>query len=238
MEHPAIVSACAFLAVMMLITWSGYRFIYKPGRLLSQLGRPLSGPAPAATLGHGDEPQASTIVAVLHNIGRRMPSSEAEVATLRTDLIRAGFRSETAAPVFYGLRIITTLVMLCLAIMLEGHMPDNPVMTRGAHGFRVRRRLDSAALLPGKEGCQAAGGYPAFAPRCARSAGGLGGSRTGSGPGHSARGARAAGQPSGVERGDVAGHAGNAGGQTAFRRVAQSGESGRASRKSRSSSRF
>ena len=128
MEHPAIVSACAFLAVMMLVTWSGYRYIYKPGRLLSQLGRPLSGPAPATTLSHGDEPQANTFVAVLHNLGRRMPSSEEETATLRADLIRAGFRSETAGPVFYGLRIITTLVMLCLSIALEGHMPDNPVM--------------------------------------------------------------------------------------------------------------
>jgi tight adherence protein C len=127
MDHPALVSVCAFLAVMMLITWSGYRFVYKPGRLLSQLGRPLAGPSSIALSG-SDTPQANTIIAVLHNIGRRLPSSESESATLRTDLIRAGFRSDNASPVFYGLRIITTMVMLCVALMLESRMPDNPVM--------------------------------------------------------------------------------------------------------------
>ena len=43
-----------------------------------------------------------------------MPSSEAEVANLKMDLMRAGFRGDNALPVFYGLRIIATLVMLCL----------------------------------------------------------------------------------------------------------------------------
>jgi tight adherence protein C len=128
MDHPAIVSACAFLAVMALISWSGYRFVYKPGRVLSQLGRPLIGATPGSSLGRDDEPQASTVIAVLHNIGRRLPSSEAEVATLRTELIRAGFRSEAAAPVFYGLRIITTIALLSVALMLQGSLPDNPVM--------------------------------------------------------------------------------------------------------------
>ena len=52
------------------------------------------------------EPEASTLVTVLHQIGSRIPSSEAEAATLRTELIRAGFRSENAAPVFYGIRIV------------------------------------------------------------------------------------------------------------------------------------
>ena len=37
MEHPAIVSACVFLALMMLISWIGYRFVYKPSRLLRHL---------------------------------------------------------------------------------------------------------------------------------------------------------------------------------------------------------
>ena len=128
MDHPLLVSVCAFLSVMMLITWSGYRFIYKPGRLLSQLGRPVIGEMPGVAARPDDDPHASRIVAVLHTLGQRIPSSEAEVANLHTDLIRAGFRSERAMPVFYAVRIITTVVMLCLALLLEGRMPDNPVM--------------------------------------------------------------------------------------------------------------
>ena len=70
-----------------------------------------------------------------------MPSSEAEVATLKADLIRAGFRSENAVPVFYGLRIISTLVMLVLCIDdASRSMPPNPMMKHGADGFGLRRR--------------------------------------------------------------------------------------------------
>jgi len=57
-----------------------------------------------------------------------MPSSDQDVATLKADLIRAGFRSETAAPVFYGLRIITTLAMLTLSFVMLAKMPSTPMM--------------------------------------------------------------------------------------------------------------
>ncbi len=128
MDHPVFVSVCAFLAVMMIITWSGYRFVLKPGRVLRQLGAPVIDGMRGGLVQPGGGGQATTVVAVLQNLGRRMPSSEAEVATLRTELIRGGFRSESAVPVFYGLRIITTLMMLVVSLMLESHMPENPVM--------------------------------------------------------------------------------------------------------------
>lgn len=128
MDHPVFVSVCAFLAVMMIITWSGYRFVLKPGRVLRQLGAPVIDGVRGGLVQPGGGGQATTVVAVLQNLGRRMPSSEAEVATLRTELIRGGFRSESAVPVFYGMRIITTLMMLVVSLMLESHMPDNPVM--------------------------------------------------------------------------------------------------------------
>ena len=57
--------------------------------------------------------------AALFGAGGRRPQA---------DLIRAGFRSENALPVFYGLRIITTLVMLVLCIHAGAKMPPNPVM--------------------------------------------------------------------------------------------------------------
>lgn len=128
MDHPVFVSVCAFLAVMMITTWCGYRFLYKPGRLIRQLGNPVIADPQQALLQQTASAQGSTVVTVLHNLGRRIPSSEAEVATLRTELIRGGYRSENSVAVFYGLRIVTTLAMLCFSLMLEPHMPPNPVM--------------------------------------------------------------------------------------------------------------
>ena len=127
MESPILFSVCAFLMLMVLLTWVGYRIFYKPGKMLKQLGRPVI-TTQRVVDDTGDEPAASTLVTVLHQIGSRIPSSEAESANLRSDLIRAGFRSESAAPVFYGLRIVTTLLMLALSLMLEPKMPPNPVM--------------------------------------------------------------------------------------------------------------
>jgi tight adherence protein C len=126
MDSPILFSLCAFLMLMVLMTWVGYRIFYKPGKMLRQLGRPVI--TAHRVIDDGDEPAASTLVTVLHQIGSRIPSSEAESANLRGDLIRAGFRSESAAPVFYGLRIVTTMAMLILSMTLEPRMPANPMM--------------------------------------------------------------------------------------------------------------
>ena len=38
MEHPIILTACAFLMMMIGLTWCGYRLYYRPGRFMKQLG--------------------------------------------------------------------------------------------------------------------------------------------------------------------------------------------------------
>ncbi len=130
MEHPAIFALVAFLMLMVILSWVGYRLIYKPGKFMRQLGRPVI-TAVAQHAIDGSDAEPSTIVTILHTLGSRVPSSEEEVATLKADLIRAGFRSENALPVFYGVRIVVTLVMLVLCIMMESKMPPNPVMKLG-----------------------------------------------------------------------------------------------------------
>src|SRR5262249_8789749 len=39
-----------------------------------------------------------------------------------------GYRSDGAALVFYGLKIVATLVMLFVALLMQNKLPDNPVM--------------------------------------------------------------------------------------------------------------
>lgn len=114
--------------LMVLLTWVGYRVFYKPGKFLRQLGNPVIHAARTHLKDDGAEPEGSTIVTLLHQIGSKIPASEAESATIKAELVRAGFRSENAAPVFYGVRIITTLLMLVLSLMMEAKMPPNPMM--------------------------------------------------------------------------------------------------------------
>ena len=129
MLHPLLLSIFAFLMLLVAVSGVGYRIFYKPGKFMRQLGAPvITADARQRVVDAEYEPASSTVVTFLHHIGTKVPSSDAEVATLKTDLMRAGFRSENALPVFYGTRIVATLALLIISMALEPKMPDNPVM--------------------------------------------------------------------------------------------------------------
>lgn len=129
MENPLLFAVFAFLTLMVAMTGVGYRLYYKPGRMLRQLGNPVITDERTRIISDVAEPQTSTIVTVLTSIGSKIPSSETEVATLRTDLLRAGYRSERALPIFYTARIFSTIVMMCVGLAIQARMPANPAMT-------------------------------------------------------------------------------------------------------------
>jgi tight adherence protein C len=138
MEHPLLISICAFLMLMVLVSWMGYRSFYKPGKFLKQLGSPvITDAARRRATDETGESEPSTVVSLLRRIGSQVPSSETEAATLRTELIRGGFRSDSAPAVFYGLRIVSTLIMLGLSVTLQSRMPDNPAMKMALLGMGV-----------------------------------------------------------------------------------------------------
>jgi tight adherence protein C len=130
MDNPLLFAICAFLTVMVAMTGIGYRLYYKPGRILRQLGTPVitEGPRVGLTEPSGEQ-QPSVVVTLLTSIGSKIPSSETEVANLKTDLVRAGYRSEKALPVFYAARIGSTLAMMLVGLMMQAKMPPNPAMT-------------------------------------------------------------------------------------------------------------
>jgi len=131
MESPILFSVCAFLMLGLILSWVGYRLVYKPGKFMRQLGNPVITADSQRILDKTSESEGSTVVTFLHHLGNRVPSSDTEVAALKADLMRAGFRSESALPVFYGVRILATLVMLFLCVMIEAKMPPNPMMKMG-----------------------------------------------------------------------------------------------------------
>jgi tight adherence protein C len=131
MNHPIALATLTFLALMMVMTWAGYRVFFKPGRFLKQLGNPVIGDDIQRAIAIDAEAQPSTLVTVLRQIGSHVPSSPVETADLRTQLIQAGYRSESAPTVLYGLKIVAILALLVPCTMLESSMPPNPVMKLG-----------------------------------------------------------------------------------------------------------
>jgi len=129
MEHPLVLTVCAFLMMMIGLSWCGYRLYYRPGRFMRQLGSPVITDE-RGRFGVAD-PSASEsngLVTFLQNLGTKVPTSEADTANLKALLIQAGFRSEHSTSVFYGIRFIGVAVMLVLCLMLSGSLPANPAL--------------------------------------------------------------------------------------------------------------
>jgi tight adherence protein C len=124
-------TVCAFLMMMIGLTWCGYRLYYRPGRFLKQLGSPVITDERGRFAATTEEVEAepSGLVTFLQNLGAKMPASEADSATLKTLLTQAGFRSEHALSVFFGVRLIGAAVMLALCLLMSSSMPSaNPMM--------------------------------------------------------------------------------------------------------------
>ena len=130
MGNPLLFVIAVFLATMVVLTWVGYRIYQRPGRALRQLGNPVI-TTTVDVVADGMEPRTSTVVTFLQNIGTKIqPTGDTEAATLRTQLIQAGFRHEHAGPVFYGIRIVATVTVLILTVAMTARMPNaNPGMT-------------------------------------------------------------------------------------------------------------
>ncbi|HUP04386.1 MAG TPA: type II secretion system F family protein [Bryobacteraceae bacterium] len=145
MEHPLLLAICTFMLVLVAISGAAYRLVYRRGRLLRQLGTPVIAEAVGRrSVETPVEANGSAVLTVLHQLGSRMPSSDADLAALRGQLIRGGFRSDNASPIFYGMRLVATAVMLAGALLLEGQLPPNPPMRMAFIGIS----LASGWILP------------------------------------------------------------------------------------------
>lgn len=138
MQHPLLFSICAFLMLLVVITGIGYRFFYKPGKFLRQLGVPvIVESARRQLLTEPNQAEPNSMAGILRHLGSRVQSSVSETASLRTELARAGYRSEAALPVFNGMRIIGAAVMFLFCLVLQRGAPPNPAMKVAIVGFGV-----------------------------------------------------------------------------------------------------
>ena len=194
MEHPHYSRSCAFLMLMVRHHLGGL----PPGLQARQVSEPARHAGDHRRFGARAGPPTRRAGGqhrghVPQQLGSHVPSSEAEVATLQADLMRAGFRSENAAAgVFRHAHHGHSVACWCCASCWKPSMPPNPVMKIGlmvsgcGAGWILPRFFLEKKVTKRQEILRL------VAARRAGSAGGLGGSRPGPGPGHPARGARTA----------------------------------------------
>lgn len=113
-----------FTALAAAISWVGYSYYARPARILDQLG-------PNVLPGSMTLPPPSTesgIVRIFQVIGKQMPISPADATLLRRDMIAAGFRSDRAIAVLYGMKIVLGIGLTALAFIMRSHVPNAGVV--------------------------------------------------------------------------------------------------------------
>ena len=111
-----LLSAVLFLILTSVIALYGYRAYVRPARFFEQLSSDSGkeGAKPAAT--------RTSAVRVMGNIGATVPVSTQDATVARRYLTAAGFRSERALGVYYGIKVTSCAVTLTAALFLISHM--------------------------------------------------------------------------------------------------------------------
>jgi tight adherence protein C len=122
-----LISVVLFIFLMGAISVFGYRRYARPGRVYDQLGVPGSG-AGGDLVSLPGAPEQSVVVKITQQIGAKVPISPQGVSAARRYLVAAGYRSEPAAKVYYGLKVILCLVLLILAAAFRNVVTVNPVL--------------------------------------------------------------------------------------------------------------
>jgi len=125
MQFIAPVALFAFL--MAAISYAGYRYYARPGRFYEQIGTA----APSAGLGVeglGSQRPEGVVVTLVKKLGEKVPISPEEATYTRRYLYAAGYRSDSAVAVYYGIRVIVFVAFLAAAWVGWSYVPLVPTL--------------------------------------------------------------------------------------------------------------
>jgi tight adherence protein C len=119
------ISVLFFVVVAVSISAYGYRLYARPGRIHERLGAAVVEMPSLAQVG---EPQKRWIVRVVQRIGEKVPISPQDASLARRYLIAAGYRSETAIRVYFGVKLTLCIALFLVAVIFRGQIA-NPVLS-------------------------------------------------------------------------------------------------------------
>jgi tight adherence protein C len=121
----AIIAATLFALLMLAISFYGYRSYARPGRLMERLGTPVSDVSVVSDM--PAEPTTAWVVRIIQQVGEKVPLSPDDASATRRDLMMAGYKSEAALKVFFGIKVTACVVLVILALLARDSI-SNPVL--------------------------------------------------------------------------------------------------------------
>ncbi len=118
-------SIAFFVLVLVSVTAYGYRLYSRPGRIHDRLGEAA---VEVPTLEQLGRPERQWVVRVVQHIGEKVPISPQDAGLTRRYLLAAGYRSDTAIKVYYGVKVVLAIVLFIVALVFRPYIA-NPVLS-------------------------------------------------------------------------------------------------------------
>ena len=122
------VALLLFFALMLAITYVGYRRYARPGRVYERLGGIVAAEMPGLGAVVDGSQAGDLPLHILEMLGEKLPVSPADVASIRRELIAAGYRSPSSVAVFLGIRVISTAALFLLGLVLRDYLTTVTVL--------------------------------------------------------------------------------------------------------------
>jgi tight adherence protein C len=120
------ISLGLFAILMSVITYFGYRRYMRPARVYEQLGGAQTFEMPSMDKLNEEDP--GLLVTVVEEIGERIPVNPDDASAIRKDLMAAGYRSDSALPIYLGTRAVMCVGLVLLALLFRNTITTNPVL--------------------------------------------------------------------------------------------------------------
>jgi tight adherence protein C len=119
-------SVVLFFVLLTAILLFGYKRYSKPASFVEQqIGIPVISSMTETLMSRKKNTGAADAIQLLGSI---IPASPQDLLAAKRDLVMAGYRSENAAPIFSGIRLLSALFLLAVAFIVKDRITVNPVL--------------------------------------------------------------------------------------------------------------
>src|SRR6185369_11039238 len=123
---PILISIFVFAALLGFILYLGYRFYARPGRVYEQLGGPASLDLPSVDRTANGE--LNVVVTLIEQLGHVIPMSDEDASVVLHDLIAAGYLTKNAVLIYFGLRALTAVILVGLALVFRSTITSKQIL--------------------------------------------------------------------------------------------------------------
>jgi len=124
---PIYVFIAFFMVLMVAIAAFGYQRYARPGQVYERLGEPVI-ETPTAGSPEDAEAHKPREFKIIQKVGELMPVSSDENSLVAQQLVHAGYRSDNAVKIYFGIRLLSTVVLGLLGLIFRNSIGAKPAL--------------------------------------------------------------------------------------------------------------